>query len=127
MRFNPRQRKLPNMFTSSDPNKPKRKRVHVPPPFPTKADPNPVFLIIGEAAELARVSKTTVRGWIRQGRIKAHQPGRRTLINRAELLALICGEHYKWIDTSAPIAPLPDAWVAALTTAKPSVRKARTP
>lgn len=49
------------------------------------------FMTVAEAAELARTSASTVRQWIRDGRLKAAKPGRRVLIERVVLLALLRG------------------------------------
>ena len=47
------------------------------------------YLLLGEAAELARVSTSTVRYWIRQGRLQSYKPGRRLLVPRDALLQFI--------------------------------------
>jgi excisionase family DNA binding protein len=43
------------------------------------------YLSIPEAADLARVAVSTIRLYIRRGRLKAQKVGRRIVISRAEL------------------------------------------
>ena len=57
---------------------------------PTSAT-SPDYLLIGEAAEIARASIPTVRYWIQTRRLRARRPGRRVLIRRSDLLAFLDG------------------------------------
>lgn len=52
----------------------------------------PEFVTVDEAAQLARTGPSTVRHWIREGRLRAAKPGRRVLIERRALLALLRGD-----------------------------------
>lgn len=47
------------------------------------------YLTLTEAAELARISVSTMRAWIRSGRVRALRPGRRLLLVEAELHAFL--------------------------------------
>jgi excisionase family DNA binding protein len=47
------------------------------------------YLLLTEAAELARVPLATVRWWVSQNRIRSYKPGRHRLIKRADLIAFI--------------------------------------
>lgn len=47
------------------------------------------YLLLPEVAELARVSVSTVRHWIRVGRLPSVRPGRRRLVPRAALVRLL--------------------------------------
>ncbi len=51
----------------------------------------PVFLLIEEAAEIARTSAATVRYWIMIGKLPSVKPGRRRLIRRDVLIRFIEG------------------------------------
>jgi excisionase family DNA binding protein len=53
---------------------------------------DPKFLTIEEAARLIGISHWSIRQWQRLGRLTRFKIGRRTLVNRAELLALISRE-----------------------------------
>lgn len=44
-----------------------------------------MYLLIPEAATVARVSVHTVRTWIRTGKLRSSRPGRRRLILRSDL------------------------------------------
>ncbi|MAT26115.1 MAG: hypothetical protein CMN31_10615 [Sandaracinus sp.] len=50
------------------------------------------FLTLDEAAEVARTSPSTVRHWIRVGKLDAHRPGRRVLVERSVLVAFLRGD-----------------------------------
>jgi excisionase family DNA binding protein len=52
---------------------------------------DPQFLLIEEAAEIARASVATVRFWISTGRLRARRPGRRVLIRRRDLIEFLDG------------------------------------
>ncbi len=52
----------------------------------------PTFLLLAEAADISRASISTVRWWIETGKLRAHRPGRRVLIERSALLAFLRGE-----------------------------------
>ena len=43
------------------------------------------YLLLPEAALAARVSVSTVRAWIRQGRLPSTRPGRRRLVREKDL------------------------------------------
>lgn len=47
------------------------------------------YLTLEEAAGVARVSPSTLRSWIRLGRLRAFRPGRRLLLVEAELHAFV--------------------------------------
>lgn len=47
------------------------------------------LLLLEEVAEIARVSTDTVRFWVRQGKLMSLRPGRRRLVPRAALEALL--------------------------------------
>ena len=49
------------------------------------------YLLVPEAAELARTTPKTVYYWIAIGKLKARKPGKRVLLLRSELIALIEG------------------------------------
>lgn len=49
----------------------------------------PRFLLIDEAAAIARTSPNTIRYWLQIGRLRSTKPGRRRLIAEADLLALL--------------------------------------
>ena len=49
----------------------------------------PRFLLIDEAAAIARTSPNTIRYWIQSGRLRSARPGRRRLIAERDLLALL--------------------------------------
>jgi excisionase family DNA binding protein len=51
----------------------------------------PRYLLIDEAAEIARTSPNTIRYWIATGRLPSRRPGRRRLIAERDLIALIEG------------------------------------
>jgi excisionase family DNA binding protein len=51
--------------------------------------PDPRYLTIEEAAELARTPVKSVRVWIYDGRLPSFRPGKRVLIRRDDLVALI--------------------------------------
>lgn len=53
---------------------------------------NPNFLTLAEAAEIARVSPSTVRSWVREGRLASSRPGRRILIEHEVLVTFLRGE-----------------------------------
>ena len=47
------------------------------------------YLSLREAAEIARVSTSTVRWWIRTAGLRAFKPGRRVLLAESDLHAFI--------------------------------------
>lgn len=47
------------------------------------------FLTVDEAAALLRLQPVTIRAWIRQGRLPAYHAGRRVLLKRADVAALV--------------------------------------
>ena len=63
--------------------------------------PEAVLLTVEQAAEVGRVPVDTVRCWIRQGRLDVIRQGRRVLIMRGTLEALLlavcplCGERFR--------------------------------
>lgn len=57
-----------------------------PAPPATSAEP---YLTIAQAAALACVGGTTVRDWLRAGKLNRYGQGKRVLINRAELERLL--------------------------------------
>jgi excisionase family DNA binding protein len=50
---------------------------------------NPEFITINEAATLLLVSKVTIHSWINRELFKAYKIGRRTLIEKTELLQAV--------------------------------------
>lgn len=56
---------------------------------PALARPLPALLTVTEAAETARTSPSTIRHWLSVGRLDSVKPGRRRLIRRADLAALL--------------------------------------
>lgn len=56
----------------------------------TKAEMGPRELLsVPEAAEMTRLTESTIRAWLNQRRIPCVKLGRRVLLRRADLLALI--------------------------------------
>jgi len=49
------------------------------------------WLLLEEAAAVARVSAETIRYWIKRGRLASVRPGRRRMIRRGELEAFLSG------------------------------------
>jgi len=49
------------------------------------------FLFVEEVASETRVSISTVRHWIRTGKLPSLKPGRRRLVRRSDLDALLAG------------------------------------
>ena len=47
------------------------------------------LLLLPEVAEICRATVPSVREWIRTGRLKASRPGRRILIRRADVEAML--------------------------------------
>lgn len=47
------------------------------------------FLFLAEVAALARVSVSTVRHWVLTGKLPSIRPGRRRLVRRADVVALL--------------------------------------
>ena len=50
------------------------------------------YLLLSEAAEIARTSVSTVRHWIATGKLRKHRPGRRVLIALEDLEAFLRGQ-----------------------------------
>jgi excisionase family DNA binding protein len=53
---------------------------------------NARYLLIDEAAQIARTSPSTVRYWIQVGKLKSTRPGRRRLILESDLMSFLSGE-----------------------------------
>ena len=53
---------------------------------------NERFLTLEEAARIARTTVPSVRHWVRTGKLPAHRPGRRVLVERETLIAFLRGE-----------------------------------
>jgi excisionase family DNA binding protein len=49
----------------------------------------PELLILEEVAEMCRTTISSVRDWIRDGRLPACRPGRRVLVRRADVEAML--------------------------------------
>jgi excisionase family DNA binding protein len=49
----------------------------------------PDLLILPEVAEMCRTTISSVRDWIRNGRLAAYRPGRRVLVRRADVEAML--------------------------------------
>jgi excisionase family DNA binding protein len=56
------------------------------------------YLSIPEAADLARVAVSTIRLYIRRGRLKAQKVGRRVIVNRAELENFLQAESTRTVE-----------------------------
>ena len=108
---------------------PRRRAVyvpHTPPPIPANAPVLPIYLSLEEASNAARVSIWTIRSWIRKGSLPAVKPGRRVMVDRDVLLAVLANPRPRTdreaaamaAQHAAPIAPLP-------APTKPRVRKVR--
>jgi excisionase family DNA binding protein len=54
-----------------------------------KIDENFVFLTVREAAEIARVSPSTVRNWLRRSQLRSHNYGRVIRIAKTDLVEFI--------------------------------------
>ena len=65
------------------------------------------YLSVEEAAELARVSKNTIRAWVKDGKLPRRMAGRELRVRRDELHQLLAAEP----DASGPT---PEAVVANL-------------
>jgi len=48
------------------------------------------FLTVEEAAEALRLQPVTIRLWIRKGKLPAYHAGRRVLLRRADVAAMVC-------------------------------------
>lgn len=55
----------------------------------TKTETTSDLLSISEAAEMTRLTESTIRAWLNQKRIPCVKLGRRVLLRRADLMALI--------------------------------------
>lgn len=53
----------------------------------------PIFLLVDEAAVIARTTVATIRWWVQVGKLPATKPGRRVLIRRDILIRFLDGEH----------------------------------
>jgi len=58
------------------------------------------FLTLDECAAEARVSRSSVRHWLRTGKLRGVRPGRRRLVERCEFERFLAGEKHR-----APEAP----------------------
>lgn len=56
---------------------------------PSNASTGPEFVTLDQASSLSSVPVTTLRQWIREGRIQAFKPGRRPMVRPGDLRALI--------------------------------------
>jgi excisionase family DNA binding protein len=56
---------------------------------PTPVRSLPALLTVDEAATVARTSASTIRFWIATNRLASLKPGRRRLIRRQDLAALL--------------------------------------
>jgi len=59
------------------------------------------YLTLDEVAVITRAPLSSVRGWIRRGRLAATRPGRRVLIRRADLDAFLAAAAVR-VDGRAP-------------------------
>lgn len=66
------------------------------------------YLLIDEAAQIARTSPSTVRHWIRSGRLPSSRPGRRRLIAAEDLERFIRSGVAKQDPEAAGIGPRAD-------------------
>jgi len=53
------------------------------------------FLTIEECAAVARVSPSSVRHWLRTGKLKSLRPARRRLVDRIEFERFLAGDNRK--------------------------------
>lgn len=56
---------------------------------PARTDNASEFLTVDEAADLVSISHWTVRRWLDEGKLTRYKSASRTLVSRAELLALV--------------------------------------
>ena len=61
------------------------KPTSLPRPYHEPRRNNKPFLTVKEAAKMATLAPSTIRLYIRKGKLKAHKPGRRVVIARADL------------------------------------------
>jgi excisionase family DNA binding protein len=47
------------------------------------------YLVLEEVADVCRTSLSTVRFWVRTGRLPSYRPGRRRLVRRDDMTAFI--------------------------------------
>jgi excisionase family DNA binding protein len=50
---------------------------------------NDEYLVLEEVAAFCRASLSTVRFWIRTGKLRSFRPGRRRLVRRADVVAFV--------------------------------------
>lgn len=88
-----KQQKLPLTPVSTTVSTTRKRRAkqffHVPPAIPADAPALPIYLSLAEAAIAARISIWTIRSWIRKGSLPAVKPGRRVMVDRNVLLAVL--------------------------------------
>jgi len=112
-----KQQKLPTQTPVS--TTPRKQHVHIPPPIPADAPVLPIYLSIEEASNAARISIWTIRSWIRKGSLTAFKPGRRVMVDRNVLLALLANPLVTRADREAA------AMAAQPAPIEPRVRKVR--
>lgn len=80
------------------------------------------YLTIEEAAEMLRVSTSTIRRWIRDGDIAAHRIGRRRVVLRKDDIAMVVSEIRPEAASAEPVGakagiranPMISNWAAGL-------------
>ena len=50
------------------------------------------YLLADEVARKARTTVSTVRYWVKSGKLRGHRPGRRLLFHRSDVDAFLTGE-----------------------------------
>jgi excisionase family DNA binding protein len=59
------------------------------------------YLLLPEVAELTRASLSTVRHWLREGRLPSVKPGRYRLVPRAAVVRMLTCDNNSTLDTNA--------------------------
>jgi excisionase family DNA binding protein len=65
---------------------------------PEEEHANKPYLSVSEAAELARVGPSTIRLYIRKGKLKPQKVGRRVIVSRAELERFLGSQSSKVVE-----------------------------
>lgn len=65
------------------------------------------LLLVKEVATMARVSISTVRFWMREGRLRSIRPGRRRMVFRSDLIAFLASGSVPKTPPETTVAQLP--------------------